>query len=564
MLFFSLLVLNSTGAFYSFYLYRKGKMKCQYMNVFPYFYLINLNAMLSIFWISATSVVAVYTFALFLVGTKSRTYVGFYFLFCFASPSRNRWPGSGRNGTISRESGRMRPAREQKRFPLPSAEPLSRKEVAEPPSPGSPSPSRPRGDMALSSGGWAQQVSLRSSSQPGSCDAVPAPSSACCSTVLMSVRVSVSHSGIRPLRLPGADSDALRLQLSMDPSRAGEFRLALRDTSGNRNALVEFDLRSVHYEVKSARCHEMRLTVPPHDFIRFSFRCDREAEEWATVVTSSLREARRVANMADDDGGGGGQTQAAETSLPLAELCQELVKAVEAGDARAAAQHASALARQKAALSIQPAEKNYAGGEVSLSVVVEDVSSSCCFTVKVFPYMTVASLKQQVFVEYGFHPRVQRWVMGQCLCADARSLASYGVQRDGDTAYLYLISARQARITRQLFQQDLEGAVSAPPLLSGNGPASQDRRGYSTLPPRLPNSNQGGGDKPADLQVVFGMEHLQLNNKTARVQTEWACPSCTFINKASRPGCEICATAKPDAPKAPQQAACGEPTSTGS
>lgn len=32
----------------------------------------------------------------------------------------------------------------------------------------------------------------------------------------------------------------------------------------------------------------------------------------------------------------------------------------------------------------------------SLTVVVEDVSSSCCVAVKVFPYMTVAALKQQV------------------------------------------------------------------------------------------------------------------------------------------------------------------------
>lgn len=40
----------------------------------------------------------------------------------------------------------------------------------------------------------------------------------------------------------------------------------------------------------------------------------------------------------------------------------------------------------------------------SLSVVVEDVSSSCCVTVKVFPYMTVAALKQQVkpYHHYGF------------------------------------------------------------------------------------------------------------------------------------------------------------------
>nr|XP_057924459.1 ranBP-type and C3HC4-type zinc finger-containing protein 1-like isoform X2 [Doryrhamphus excisus] len=407
--------------------------------------------------------------------------------------------------------------------------------------------------MALSSGGWAPQVPLLGSSQPGACDGLTA--SACCSTVLMSVRVSVSHSGIRPLCLPGADSEALRLQLSMDPSRAGEFRLALRDTSGNRN-LVEFDLRSVHYEVKSPRCHEMRLAAPPHNFIRFTFRCDREAEEWATVVMSSLREAQRVANMAAFDAGGRQiQTSPEMSSLPLAEeLCMELAKAVEAGDAQAASQHASALARQKAALTIQLAENNYtATGEISLSVVVEDVSSSCCFTVKVFPFMTVAALKQQVFVEYGFHPRVQRWVMGQCLCTDLRSLASYGVQKDGDTAYLYLISARQARITRQLFQQDLEGALVAPPLPPSNGPTSQDWRGYSTLPPRLTHSNQGG-DKPADLQVVLDMDNLQLNNKTStRTQKEWACPSCTFINKPSRPGCEICATAKPDINAATQQ-----------
>ena len=146
--------------------------------------------------------------------------------------------------------------------------------------------------------------------------------------------------------------------------------------------------------------------------------------------------------------------------------------------------------------------------------MVEDVSSSACVTVKVFPYMTVAALKQQVretlgmtgaaafplltpsllhqvFFEYGFHPRVQRWVIGQCLCTEPRSLASYGVQKDGDTAYLYLISARQARITRQLFQQDLEGALLAPPIPPGNSPASQEWRGYSTLPSRLNHSSQG-------------------------------------------------------------------------
>lgn len=89
--------------------------------------------------------------------------------------------------------------------------------------------------MALSSGGWAAPATVPASSQQATCGG-PIPT-ACCSTVLMSVRVSVCHSGIRPLCLPGAGSEALRLQLSMDPSRAGEFRLALRDMSGNRSVV---------------------------------------------------------------------------------------------------------------------------------------------------------------------------------------------------------------------------------------------------------------------------------------------------------------------------------------
>ncbi|XP_014901135.1 ranBP-type and C3HC4-type zinc finger-containing protein 1 isoform X2 [Poecilia latipinna] len=424
--------------------------------------------------------------------------------------------------------------------------------------------------MALSSGSWALPAPVPASSQQPACSG-PSPA-ACCSTVLMSVRVSVSHSGIRPLCLPGAGSDSLRLQLSMDPNLAGEFRLALRDTSGNRSVFIaEFDLRSVQYEVKSSRCHEMRLAASPHDCIRFNFRCDREAEAWSTVVISSLREAHRVANINACESDGKHDSDAAvdqrsSTSLTLCEeLCSELSKVIEAGDIQAASQHASALARQKATLTIQPSQKNYTDGEISLSVVVEDASSSCCVTVIVFPYMSVATLKQQlwvfqVFLEYGFHPRVQRWVIGQCLCSDPRSLASYGVQKDGDTAYLYLISARQARVTRQLFQQDLENSLMASALPPGSSLTSQVWRGYSTLPSKLPHNNQetgGGNNKAGDIKDVLDFEKLQLNdhsNKASKTQqTEWACPSCTFINKPSRPGCEICATARPDVQSCIQQ-----------
>ena len=57
--------------------------------------------------------------------------------------------------------------------------------------------------------------------------------------------------------------------------------------------IADFDLHCVHYEVKSPKCHELSLAAPPHDKMSFNFRCEQEAQEWATVVVSSLREAHR-------------------------------------------------------------------------------------------------------------------------------------------------------------------------------------------------------------------------------------------------------------------------------
>lgn len=93
--------------------------------------------------------------------------------------------------------------------------------------------------MSLSSGGWTHSpgfTSDQSAALPGHYEA--AQSRPGCQTVLMSVRVSVCHSGIRPLCLPGAGDESLRLQLSMDPGKSGEFRLSLQDSSGTGRSVV--------------------------------------------------------------------------------------------------------------------------------------------------------------------------------------------------------------------------------------------------------------------------------------------------------------------------------------
>ncbi|KAM9839365.1 ranBP-type and C3HC4-type zinc finger-containing protein 1 isoform 2-T2 [Aulostomus maculatus] len=408
--------------------------------------------------------------------------------------------------------------------------------------------------MSLSSGGWTQTAGL-TTERP---DAPPAHYGGSqdqlgCQTVLMSVRVSVCHSGIRPLCLPGASDESLRLQLSMDPEKSGEFRLSLQNSSGTGRSvtIAEYDLRTVNYEVKSPKCHELSLAAPPHDRISFNFRCEQEAQKWATVVMSSLREAHRAP---EDNDGQCPRLQNASVLQRTEDTCIELTRAIEAGDAQAASVFAATLARHHAALKIQPTSRDQEDTEINLAVVVEDSSSSCCVTVKVFPHMTTAALKQQMFLEYGFHPRVQRWVIGQCLCANQRSLASYGVRQDGDTAFLYLLSARHARLTPQVLQKDQESALllSSPSLLtpptSMNGTSSQDRKPYTTLPPRLSTAGSEKGSV-CEIRDLINLEMPQLNEALSPNTTShqgWSCPSCTYINKPTRPGCEICSTNRPE------------------
>lgn len=346
--------------------------------------------------------------------------------------------------------------------------------------------------------------------------------------------------------------------------------------------MAEFDLRTVDYEVKSPRCHELRLAAPPHDRMTFNFRCEQEAQEWATVVVSSLWETHRVAEtlITNAPQVPVETTPAGSQSSSLAlqateDTCVELTRAIGEGDVGAASTLAAALAQQNASLHIQPSVRTSRDEELSLAVVVEDCSSSCCVTAKVFPHATIAALKQQIFLEYGFHPHVQRWVIGQCLCTDHRSIASYGVRHHGDTAYLYLLSSRHVRLSPQLVHRDQESALltpgpppaspSLPPTFSAaNGPSSaQGYRPFSTLPPRLGAAGtagtaglSGGGTenrkKISEIRDLINLEMPQLSEAlstawpAASSTQGWSCPSCTYINKPTRPGCEICSTDRPN------------------
>ncbi|NWS78849.1 HOIL1 protein, partial [Crotophaga sulcirostris] len=162
----------------------------------------------------------------------------------------------------------------------------------------------------------------------------------------------------------------------------------------------------------------------------------------------------------------------------------------------------------------------------------------------------------QIFQDYGFHPLVQRWIIGQCLCVDERTVSSYGIRRDGDMAYLYLLSARAVDLTEQQYEEDqarmLLGCISSP------SDSSVEGRKYNTMPSTAPKPGHEGSRRMDIVEINQHLDALQIGDPTSApsqpgaasppspVQAGWSCPKCTFINKPTRPGCEMCSTERPD------------------
>ncbi|KAM4793656.1 LOW QUALITY PROTEIN: sharpin [Cyanocitta cristata] len=383
-------------------------------------------------------------------------------------------------------------------------------------------------------------------------------------TVLMAARAELAA----PCRLLPAAGAALRLQLSVEPGAHGRrrFRLGLRlPEAGGGAPLAEFDLRDVSYRVCGPTSHELEL--PPAGAaglgssgssgssgsagsgsagsagsagtVALRFPEEREAQQWWTVLSSSLREARRAP---EGDAGTSPVPPAAEAdpeearTLELAqreELALRLAEAIAFGDEAVAAQSAAALARQHAELSVRL--RDGPAPDISMPVGVEDATSSASITLRVQPHITISTLKEQVFREYGFHPLAQRWIIGQSLCSDGRSLGSYGIRRDGDPAFLFLLSARAAGLSPQRYrEQQAHGLLRA---LALDAPA--DAAGDTGTSP-----GTGRGPEPPE-RVDIGdirdhLDSLQLWDGTGAPpaapeprppspeQAGWPCPRCPF------------------------------------
>nr|XP_004656473.1 sharpin [Jaculus jaculus] len=337
---------------------------------------------------------------------------------------------------------------------------------------------------------------------------------------------------VRPLTAgPDAETQLHRLQLSSDPERPGRFRLELLGL-GPGAVSLEWPLESVCYTVLGPNQHELQPPPGGPGTLSVHFLNSKEAQQWAALV--------RSANLEGQNGSGSPASEMCPSSPSVApvpkapqpevylpqsseglkkeELAMSLAQAIVGGDEKEAAQVAAVMAQHRVALSVQLLETCFPPGPIRLQVTVEDATSavssasSAHVSLLIHPHCSIAALQEQVFSEFGFPPAVQCWIIGRYLCVPERSLASYGVRQDGDPAFLYLLSA--------------------PRETSGHNPQ------HSQVDGKL------GSLLPQTLELPHAPQPTS-SSVSSPAQPGWPCPSCTFINAPSRPGCEMCSTQRP-------------------
>ncbi|TEA37904.1 hypothetical protein DBR06_SOUSAS1410152 [Sousa chinensis] len=403
---------------------------------------------------------------------------------------------------------------------------------------------------ATEAGSWGRAGTGPEMAPPA--DGAAAASDAGSAAVLLAV-----HAAVRPLGAgPDAEAQLRRLQLSADPERPGRFRLELLG-AGPGAVSLEWPLESVSYTVRGPSQHELQPPPGGPGTLSLHFANPQEARRWAALVRGATVEGQNGHDSLTPALGSETcpvsppsllevpATKAPKPKVDLPwrpgdlmekeDLAGHLTRAIEGGDEKRAAHAAAILAQHHVALSIQLQEACFPPGPIRLQVTVEDAASSAHISLAVHPHSTIGALQEQVstgsgepcwgdlgdiptlwpqvFSEFGFPPAVQRWVIGRCLCVPEYSLAFYGVRRDGDPAFLYLLSApREAPGRNPQHPQKMDGELGRLFPQSLGLPQAPQPAGSS-----LPNPLQPG----------------------------WPCPSCTFINAPSRPGCEMCSTQRP-------------------
>lgn len=201
-----------------------------------------------------------------------------------------------------------------------------------------------------------------------------------------------------------------------------------------------------------------------------------------------------------------------------------LSDAINSRDKDEATKYLNQLLDLKLPVSVKINPDAYSQDSIRLRVGVADAESDLHIpiTVMVPVYMTISELKEKINGDYGFHPSLQRWVIGKRLAQDKETLYFYGIRNHDDSAFLFIRSAQTVNLCREQERREKEERQIDVIMENIDRPLQHTPElitKASTRPPLPPKSKFLDG---------------------------WACPQCTYLNKPTRPGCEMCSTARPD------------------
>ncbi|KAF6722472.1 RanBP-type and C3HC4-type zinc finger-containing protein 1 [Oryzias melastigma] len=222
------------------------------------------------------------------------------------------------------------------------------------------------------------------------------------------------------------------------------------------------------------------------------------------------------------------------------ELASSLSEALSSGDTEEAAQLSRKLAQLSVPVSVSISSQAYPQDCIRMKVGVEDAQSdsSIPVTLEVSSAMTIAQLKDKINQDFGFHPLLQRWVIGKRLAKDQDTLFSHGIRSNGDQAFLFIRSASSTHFTRHqhnLYQEQqlLESIVGSIPSVELHSRGCDGNAAVKKAPP------------PAAPPTPPKTYKFTKPVVPPKPQLGWACKTCTYVNKPTRPGCEMCGDERP-------------------
>ncbi|KAI4879778.1 hypothetical protein NFI96_023230 [Prochilodus magdalenae] len=229
---------------------------------------------------------------------------------------------------------------------------------------------------------------------------------------------------------------------------------------------------------------------------------------------------------------------------------QLLTEAINTGNKAEAVTLLEELLSLEVPVSVKLCPEVYPKESIRLRIGVEDAVSdvNIPITMLVNPGMKISELKEKasktlimrlsyftpINHDYGFHPSLQCWVIGKRLALDTDTLYSHNVTEDNDQAFLFIRSAQAGQLSREQQKQEekdrrLGGIIENIETLTllGRGPAELGaRRKQPPVPPKI---------RPPVPPKLDG----------------WSCMQCTYVNKPTRPGCEMCSAERPTTYRVP-------------